>query len=88
MLVNYWWHARSADPAGADSAFDALLHALLSIRALPKANREAWAALFEQYVFGDSDLSHIPPQRLGLLGDLTDAQRSALRAHLARRLTP
>ena len=88
VLVNYWWHARSADPAGADSAFDALLHALLSIRALPKANREAWAALFEQYVFGDSDLSHIPPQRLGLLGDLTDAQRSALRAHLARRLTP
>lgn len=87
VLVNYWWHGQGGDPAGADSAFDALLHAIVSIRSLPPGTRAAWAALFEQYAFSDADLSHIPPQRHGLLGDLSEAQRAALRAHLARRLT-
>jgi Cupin-like domain len=88
VLVNYWWH----DPLGAnslaDSAFDALLHGILSIRALPPESRHAWRAFFEQYVFGQSDSTgHIPPERHGILGHLSEAQRSALRAHLAKKLT-
>lgn len=88
VLVNYWWHDRVGDGALADSAFEALLHGILSIRALPPATRRAWGAFFEQYVFGDvpQSAAHIPPQRLGLLGDLSAEQLAGLRAHLAKRL--
>jgi hypothetical protein len=89
VLVNYWWH----DPLGAntqaDSAFDALLHGILSIRALPPATRRAWGAFFEQYVFGAhaESTAHIPADRRGILGELSAEQLSRLRAHLVRKLT-
>jgi Cupin-like domain len=88
VLVNYWWHDVVGDGALADSAFDALLHGMLSIRALPPATRRAWGAFFEQYVFGDEAgvLEHIPPDRRGILGTLSAEQLAGLRAHLAKRL--
>jgi Cupin-like domain len=88
VLVNYWWHESQGDGALADSAFDALLHAILSIRDLPPATRHAWGALFEEYVFGDETRrqEHILPERLGILGNLSAEQRDTLRAHLAKRL--
>jgi hypothetical protein len=88
VLVNYWWHDPLGADARADSAFDALLHGILSIRALPPETRRAWAAFFEQYVFGalHGATEHIPPERRGILGDLSAEQISALRAHLARKL--
>jgi hypothetical protein len=88
VLVNYWWHDSQGDGALADSAFDALLHGILGIRALPPATRRAWGAFFEQYVFGDdADVTaHIPEQRRGILGTLSTEQLAGLRAHLAKRL--
>ena len=47
VLVNYWWHDFAGEGASADSAFDALLHGILSIRKLPPATRCAWAAFSE-----------------------------------------
>jgi Cupin-like domain len=89
VLVNYWWHDAQGDGALADSAFDALLHGILSIRGLPPATRRAWGAFFEQYVFGDESevTAHIPAQRRGILGSLSAAQLAGLRAHLAKKLT-
>jgi Cupin-like domain len=88
VLVNYWWHDLVGDGALADSAFEALLHAILSIRALPPATRRAWGAFFEQYVFGEQSgtMDHISPERRGVLGDLSPEQLAVLRAHLAKRL--
>jgi hypothetical protein len=88
VLVNYWWHDLAGDGAGADSAFDALVHGILSIRALPPATRRAWSALFEHYVFGAGSgvIEHIPQERHGMLGELSPEQQTALRAHLMRRL--
>jgi len=88
VLVNYWWHDSAGEGAGADSAFDALLHGILSIRNLPPSTRRAWAALFEHYLFASRDdaQTHIPPDRHGILGNLTPAQSAALREHLVKRL--
>jgi hypothetical protein len=88
VLVNYWWHDLQGDGALADSAFDVLLHGILGIRALPPATRRAWAAFFEQYVFGnDAEVTaHIPEQRHGILGTLSSEQLAGLRAHLAKQL--
>jgi hypothetical protein len=88
-LVNYWWHEEAGDGALADSGFEALLHGILSIRALPPATRHAWGAFFEHYVFGDEAeaTAHIPAQRHGILGELSAEQLAGLRLHLTKRLT-
>jgi hypothetical protein len=88
VLVNYWWHDLVGDGALADSAFDALLHGILSIRALPPATRRAWGAFFEQYVFGNEAdaLEHISSARRGILGTLSTEQLAGLRARLAKGL--
>jgi hypothetical protein len=88
VLVNYWWHDQAGDAALADSAFDALLHGILSIRALPPATRRAWGAFFEHYLFGDQTAAtaHIPEHRRGILGGLSAEQLAGLRAHLTKRL--
>jgi hypothetical protein len=88
VLVNYWWHDPLGEDSKADSAFDALLHGILSIRGLPPASRAAWRAFFEHYVFGAhaDAIEHIPPERRGILGCLSQEQLNALRAHLAKKL--
>jgi hypothetical protein len=88
VLVNYWWDG-AGDGTPADSGFDALLHAILSIRALPPETRHAWAAFFEHYVFGaaSESIDHIPIERRGILGDLSAQQLNALRAHLLKKLS-
>lgn len=88
LLVNYWWHARAGIATGSQSGFDALIHALVSLRTLPPATREAWHALFEYYVFGtQTDVTdHIPTHRHGILGELSTADIARLRAYLKERL--
>ncbi len=90
VLVNYWWHAAVPDQARHDSAFDALMYCLLSIRDLPIETRTAWKALFDHYVFGSLELvaRHIPEHRRGLLGPLSPQAAASLRAHLVKRLDP
>jgi len=88
LLVNYWWHAVPGVPVGGTSGFDALMIALLNLRPLPAATREAWRALFDHYVFGRQDgvTDHIPAERRGVLAALSDADAARVRAYLAERL--
>ncbi|MEJ2382843.1 MAG: cupin-like domain-containing protein [Xanthomonadales bacterium] len=85
ILVNHWWReARSyMGPPG-----DVLLHALLNLRDLPAAQREAWRGLFDYYVFGPRDRAtdHIPEHRRGALGDLDDETARRIRAMLRNNL--
>jgi ribosomal protein L16 Arg81 hydroxylase len=85
LLVNYWWHS---GPASAPAGFDALVHAIVSLRTLPPATREAWRALFDYYVFGEQQhvTEHIPEHRHGILGKLSPTDIARLRAHLVERL--
>ena len=90
VLVNYWWDA-SSDGRAAESngsGFDTLIHALLNLRHLPPATREAWQALFDHFVFGSQpDITgHIPEHRHGMLGSLSPEGRARLRAYLKERL--
>jgi hypothetical protein len=89
MLVNYWWHAAGGADIGVASGYDPLLHAILNLRNLSAPDRAAWAALFEYYVFGSQEgvTEHIPPERQGILGALSDEEMGRVRAMLAQRLT-
>ncbi len=88
LLVNYWWHAVPGVPVGGTSGFDALMIALLNLRPLPAATREAWRAFFDHYVFGGQDAvrEHIPEERRGVLAALSAADAARVRAYLAERL--
>lgn len=66
VLLNYWWSRPQDTPP-----FAALAHALLSIRDLPRAERDGWAAWFDHYVFSDTAhdaAAHVPSHASGVLG--------------------
>jgi hypothetical protein len=70
-LVNYWWDASSAGP---DQPYAAMLLAMITIAERPPAERLAWRAYFDHYVFRPQGhpLAHLPPEQHGLLGPLKE----------------
>jgi hypothetical protein len=85
VLVNYWWRE---SPAWMDTPANALLHALLSVRDLPPAQREAWREIFRHYVFDadETTAAHIPEAGRGVLSPIDDHRARELRALLLNRL--
>ena len=85
VLVNYWWRQ---SPDWMDTPNNALMHALMTVRDLPPAQRAAWAELFRHYVFeADADTAaHIPPAARGLLAPFDDNSARMVRAQLLKRL--
>ncbi|TCP35064.1 cupin-like domain-containing protein [Sphingomonas sp. BK235] len=85
VLVNYWWNEA---PAFMDTPMNTLLHALLSLRDRPAAEKAAWRAMFDYYVFEDPALpaAHLPAHARGALARLDDLGARRLRAELLRKL--
>jgi|HigsolmetaAR204D_1030405.scaffolds.fasta_scaffold00171_3 hypothetical protein len=85
VMVNYWWNVA---PAFMDTPQTTLLHAILSLRDRPEAEKRAWRALFDYYVFGPADRSsaHLPEPARGLLGPLDEIKARRLRSLLVQRL--
>ena len=85
VLVNYWWRQ---SPAHMDTPMNALLMALLSVRDLPPAQRQAWQQLFDHYVFaaGADTHAHLPLTAQGSLQPLNPDGARALRARLLKAL--
>jgi hypothetical protein len=88
LLVNYWWHAGGEARIDGPCGFDALILAMLNLRAVPDATRKAWQALFDYYVFHGAGEpgAHIPEQRRGMLGPLSAEDAAKLRAQLAQKV--
>jgi hypothetical protein len=88
VLVNYWWHAASVAVTATDSGFDALIHTILSVRALPTPTRQAWRALFEHFAFDEPQeaVGHIPSHRHGVLGQPQDGTIARWRTYLIEKL--
>lgn len=86
VLVNYWWN--DADGA-AQAPWDAMLHAVMAIRQLPPAQRRAWRANFDHYVFlaSGNPGAHLPEFARGLLDSDAPLDKAAIRAELIRALT-
>jgi hypothetical protein len=85
VLVNYWWRQ---SPDWMDTPNNALMHALMTVRDLPPAQRAAWAELFRHYVFeADGETAaHIPPAARGLLAPMDDNASRMVRSQLLKRL--
>lgn len=85
VMINYWWNP---SPGFLDTPMNTLLHGLLSLRDRPQAEKDAWRALFEYYVFGPPDRAgaHLPEHARGELGPLDATKARRLRAKLLNRL--
>ena len=85
VLVNYWWRR---SPAFLSSPLPALYHALWTLRDLPAHEKQAWAKIFEYYVFGPGERAgqHLPEQARDLLGPIDETQARRIRAMLLARL--
>jgi hypothetical protein len=84
-LVNYWWDAFSVGP---DAPYTALLLSMITMAERPAAERRAWQAFFDHYVFRTKGhpLAHLPPERHGLLGPLKPDNYSKIRARILHML--
>jgi hypothetical protein len=80
VLVNYWW---AYDTAA--SPFVALVHALMSVRDLPLAEKQAWRSWFDHLVFdeaADRAAEHLPEAVRGVLGPNSPERTERIRAYL------
>lgn len=85
LLINYWWRT---SPSYMGTPFNALNHALLTIKDLPREQRKAWQGIFEHYVFAaeEEDFEHIAEHARGPLGPIDENTARMLRADLLNKL--
>ncbi|KRG46856.1 cupin [Stenotrophomonas panacihumi] len=85
VLVNYWWGSM---PAWIPAPMPAMYHAMWSLRDRPEAEKQAWRAMFDYYVFGDATQAgaHLPPQARQALAPIDEDMARQLRAMLIARL--
>lgn len=84
-MINYWWNPT---PAFMDTPMTTLLHGLLSLRDRPNAEKQAWRAMFDYYVFGDPErpATHLPEAARGDLAPLDERSARRLRARVLQKL--
>lgn len=84
-LVNFWWRDT---PAFMGAPQNALLHSILSIRELPKRQRQAWQNIFNDYVFEPHDdmYDHLPENVRQAQKTLNAAASRKVRAQLINKL--
>lgn len=85
VLVNYWWDAFSIGP---DAPSTGLLLSMIAIAERPAAERRAWKAFFDHYVFRTNGhpLAHLPPDQHGVLGPLKPHNYGKIRARVMQLL--
>lgn len=85
VMINAWWND---SPSYMDTPMTTLQHALLSLRDRPEAEKQAWRAMFDYYVFGASEraAAHLPLVAQGDLAPLDERRARALRGNILRRL--
>jgi hypothetical protein len=89
ILVNYWWRgsvAKRTATGEQNDPFTCLIHALITIRDLPPAHRNAWRSMFDYFVFrtGTDPAEHIPPKSRGILGSHSPQYIKAVKNMLAQ----
>ena len=79
-MVNFWWRE---GPDWMKTPQLTLMHALLTLKDLPAAEKPAWRAFFDHYIFSaDDPAAHIPAAARGVLGEMTPENRRRIAAML------
>ncbi len=85
VMINFWWMGA---PAFLGNPMDVLSHGMMSLRDRPEHEKAAWKALFDYYVFGDSEqvTAHLPEQCQGALAPMDNNLARRMRATLLNNL--
>lgn len=85
VLVNYWWDAFRQGP---DAPYITMMLAMIAIAERPPAERAAWRAFFDHYVFRPKGhpLAHLPESQHGILGPLQPSNYGRIRAFVMQML--
>ncbi len=85
VLVNYWWRK---SPEYMGNPENVLFHALLSLRGLPKAQRDIWKNILDYYIFENPDkaIEHIPEKIKGILASGDELVARKIRSYLMNSL--
>ncbi|MFD2166642.1 cupin-like domain-containing protein [Thalassotalea euphylliae] len=86
VLLSHWWRDT---PAFMGRPNNALLNAMLSLRNLPKAQRQAWKAIFDHYIFEheENDFSYLSDNAKGMLKrPIDELTARRIRAELLEKL--
>lgn len=85
LLVNFWW---DGFPSGPDQPYAAMLLAMIAIAERPDAERAAWRAWFDHYVFRPDGhpLAFLPEDQHGILGPLRAGNYQRIRTMVMRML--
>lgn len=85
VMLNYWWDATAIGP---DAPMLSMLHAMIAIAERPYAERAAFRAFFDHFVFRPDGhpLAHLPEDRRGVLKSLRGEGYGQIRAMIARAL--
>ena len=85
MLVNFWWRD---GPEHLVTPSLTLQHALLTLRDLPKAEKKAWKAIFDHYIFqtDEDPMAHLPEVARGVFGPITPDSLAKIKARLRQSL--
>ncbi len=85
IMLNYWWDATAI---GHDAPILSMLHAMIAIAERPEAERQAFRAFFDHYVFRTQGhpLAHLPEEQRGVLRDIKGAGYGQIRAMIMRAL--
>lgn len=84
LMMNYWLDARAGS-----SPLLAFAHALLAIRDLPPAERDAWRTWFDHFIFGEEGAAaadHLPPHAQGVQGPASPERDETIRNFVLRGL--
>jgi Cupin-like domain len=85
LLVNYWWPGPGDGPA-----FESLVLALLGLRERNPAEKAAWRAYFDHYVFGQDAASaadHLPDHAKTVLGPPSQGRTQKMLSFVKGRLS-
>ncbi len=85
VLVNYWWDAFRQGP---DAPYITMMLAMIAVAERPPAERAAWRAFFDHYVFRPNGhpLAHLPESQQGILGPLQLGNYGRIRAFVMQLL--
>lgn len=84
-MVNFWWRD---GPEHLVTPQFTMLHAMLTLKGLPKNELAAWKCLFDHFIFEENGdpFAHLPNAAKGIFGDLSQAQLQNLRQFLINTL--
>ncbi|WP_205412198.1 cupin-like domain-containing protein [Sphingomonas crusticola] len=86
MLANYWWNEAPPAQPGLQPV-DALVHAFLAFSGLPAEQRAAWAPMFQYLVFDETAAAHMPADKSGIRGKLTEDSKRRIRQQMGALMT-